>query len=93
MRMTYNPTTKTLIDLEIGQGGTMTTVDFGASYRMVTSDYVAGNGDNIMPAQSDFVVLDTLDEVLTAYILRMGSVDVELQGRVVLTNETTPVQS
>ncbi|KAJ7145158.1 Metallo-dependent phosphatase-like protein [Mycena crocata] len=93
VRMTYNPTTKTLINLEVGQGGEMPTVDFGATYRMVTSDYVAGGGDNIMPAQSDIVVLDTLDEVLTAYIQRLGSVDVGVQGRVVLTNETTPVQS
>ncbi|KAJ7081763.1 Metallo-dependent phosphatase-like protein [Mycena belliarum] len=92
VRMTYNPTTKTLIDLEVGQGGEMSTVDFGASYRMVTSDYVAGGGDNIMPARSDIIVLDTLDEVLTAYIQRVRTVNVPLQGRVVFTNETTPVR-
>ncbi|KAJ6500860.1 Metallo-dependent phosphatase-like protein [Mycena sanguinolenta] len=93
VRVTYNPTTKTLINLEVGQGGEMATVDFGATYLMVTSDYVAGGGDNIMPVQSDYVVLDTLDEVLTAYIQRLGSVDEGLQNRVVLVNDTTPVQS
>ncbi|KAJ6567044.1 5'-nucleotidase protein-like protein [Mycena capillaripes] len=93
VRVTFNPTTKTLINLEIGQGGDMPTVDFGATYRLVTSDYVAGGGDNIMPVQSDFVVLDTLDEVLTAYIQRLGSIDEQLQNRVVRVNDTTPVQS
>ncbi|KAK7036034.1 Metallo-dependent phosphatase [Favolaschia claudopus] len=93
VRVTYNPTTKTLINLEIGQGDEMPMVDFDATYRMVTADYVAGGGDNIMPAQSDIVVLDTLDEVLTAYIQRLGSIDEELQNRVVLVNDTTPVQS
>ncbi|KAF7359038.1 Metallo-dependent phosphatase [Mycena sanguinolenta] len=76
VRVTYNPTTKTLIDLEVGQGDEMVTVDFGATYLM-----------------SDYVVLDTLDEVLTAYIQRLGSVDEELQNRVVPVNDTTPVQS
>ncbi|KAJ7765649.1 Metallo-dependent phosphatase-like protein [Mycena metata] len=93
VRVTYNAATKTLINLEIGQNGDMPTVDFGATYAMVTSDYVAGGGDNIMPVQSDIVVLATLDEVLTAYIQRLGSVDETLQNRVVLTNETMPVQS
>ncbi|KAF8209361.1 5'-nucleotidase domain-containing protein [Mycena galopus ATCC 62051] len=93
MRVTYNPTTKTLINLEIGQGDEMPMVDFGAMYRIVTADYVANGGDNIMPMQSDYAALDMLDEVLTAYIRRLGSVDEELQNRVVLVNDTTPVQS
>ncbi|KAJ6500851.1 Metallo-dependent phosphatase-like protein [Mycena sanguinolenta] len=92
IRVTYNPTTKTLINLEIGQGDEMPMVDFGATYRIVTVDYVAAGGDNILPVQSDYVVLDTLEEVLTAYIQRLGTVDEELQNRVVLVNDTTPVQ-
>jgi 5'-nucleotidase len=93
VRVTFNPTTKTLVSLEIGQGDEMPPVDLGATYHIVTADYVAGGGDNIMPVQSDFVVLDTLDEVLTAYIQRLGSIDEALQNRVVLVNDTTPVQS
>ncbi|KAJ7221394.1 Metallo-dependent phosphatase-like protein [Mycena pura] len=89
LSVTYNAATKTLVDLKIAQpaGGALQTVDLGATYTIVTSDYVAGGGDNIMLVQSDFVVLDTLDEVLTAYIQRVGTVDEELQGRVVQTSE------
>ncbi|CAK5263936.1 unnamed protein product [Mycena citricolor] len=83
MRVTYNSATKQLVDLEIGQGGNMSSIDLAATYRIVTSDYVAGGGDNIMPVQSGYVVLDTLDEVLTAYIQQRGTVSEALQNRVV----------
>ncbi|KAF7314948.1 Metallo-dependent phosphatase [Mycena indigotica] len=78
--VTYDPTTKKLLSLEIGGA----TIDLAATYTIVTSDYAAGGGDNIIPAQTGFAVLDTLDEVLTAYILRVGTVNEDVQGRVVL---------
>ncbi|KAJ7649958.1 5'-nucleotidase protein-like protein [Roridomyces roridus] len=87
MRVTYNPRTGTLIDLEIGDER----VDFGRLYRIVTLDYVAAGGDNIMAKREEgVVVLDAVDEVLTAYIERVGSVEVGVQDRVVFTDETVP---
>ncbi|KAJ7061528.1 Metallo-dependent phosphatase-like protein [Mycena amicta] len=80
-KVTYDPTSKTLLSLDIG--GALSPIDLAATYTIVTSDYAAGGGDNIIPAQTGFAVLDTLDEVLTAYILRVGSVDEDVQGRVV----------
>ncbi|KAL7894028.1 Metallo-dependent phosphatase-like protein [Trichoderma sp. SZMC 28014] len=43
-------------------------IDPDKKYIIVTVDFVATGGDNIVPKRDDFVVLDTLDEVLVDYI-------------------------
>ncbi|KAL3417911.1 5'-nucleotidase [Phlyctema vagabunda] len=58
-------------------------------YNIVTLDFLAGGGDNIFTATTDFVTLDTQDEVLTRYILAQTPVDVALDGRIAVVNGTT----
>lgn len=43
-------------------------IDPEKKYIIATVDFVATGGDNILPKRDDFVVLDTLDEVLVDYI-------------------------
>lgn len=52
-------------------------------YRVVTVDFLAGGGDNILPSTKDFASLDTLDEVLVSYIQERSPLGNELQERVV----------
>ncbi|EFQ92816.1 hypothetical protein PTNB73_09054 [Pyrenophora teres f. teres] len=51
-------------------------------YQMVTLDFIAGGGDNFFEPSTDFITLDTQDEVLTAYILSKSPVDIKLDGRI-----------
>ncbi|KAL6814510.1 Metallo-dependent phosphatase [Trichoderma sp. SZMC 28015] len=51
-------------------------------YVIATVDFVAGGGDNILPKRSDFVVLDTLDEVLVDYIKAKTPLTNALEKRV-----------
>ena len=65
-------------------------VDLEAEYHVATVDFVAGGGDNFFsPIFENFVVLDTLDEVLTAYIGSQSPVDIALEGRIVQSNGTS----
>ncbi|KAL1801522.1 hypothetical protein ACET3X_001864 [Alternaria dauci] len=52
------------------------------TYQMVTLDFIAGGGDNFFEPSTDFITLDTQDEVLTAYILSQTPVNIELDGRI-----------
>ncbi|KAF1828500.1 Metallo-dependent phosphatase [Decorospora gaudefroyi] len=52
------------------------------TYQMVTVDFIAGGGDNFIEPTTDFITLDTLDEVLTAYIQSQSPIDIELDGRI-----------
>lgn len=52
-------------------------------YRIVTLDFVAGGGDNILPITKDLVVLDTQDEVLVQYIKTNTPLQNDLLPRVV----------
>ncbi|XP_014557964.1 hypothetical protein COCVIDRAFT_36588 [Bipolaris victoriae FI3] len=52
------------------------------TYQMVTLDFIAGGGDNFFETMTDFVSLDTQDEVLTRYIQAQSPVDIELDGRI-----------
>jgi 2',3'-cyclic-nucleotide 2'-phosphodiesterase (5'-nucleotidase family) len=52
------------------------------TYQVVTLDFIAGGGDNFFEPTSDFITLDTQDEVLTAYILSHTPVNIELDGRI-----------
>jgi 2',3'-cyclic-nucleotide 2'-phosphodiesterase (5'-nucleotidase family) len=86
-KVTYNPSLAVgsqLISLEIASEA----VDLEKEYAIVTLDFLAGGGDNILPAASDFVSLDTADEVVTAYINKTSPINFELEGRIATTNDT-----
>lgn len=57
-------------------------LDNDTTYQMVTLDFIAGGGDNFFETTTDFVSLDTQDEVLTRYIQAQSPVDIELDGRI-----------
>lgn len=61
-------------------------LDDKKEYRIVTLDFLAGGGDSIFEATTDFVTLDTQDEVLTAHLKAHNPLDVKLQKRVVKTD-------
>lgn len=77
---------------------TLATVDYlaGVSLRPTSLRLRAGTdgrsqgGDNYMPevAATEFVVLDTLDEVLLRYINKTSPVNAALDGRIAITNAT-----
>jgi 5'-nucleotidase len=58
-------------------------IDDERDYRVVTLDFLAGGGDNIFVATSDFITLDTQDEVLTQYIEARTPLSPVLEERVV----------
>ncbi|KAL5433467.1 hypothetical protein PMIN07_011374 [Paraphaeosphaeria minitans] len=57
-------------------------LDDAKEYRYVTLDFIAGGGDNFFEPRSDFVALDTQDEVLVQYIAKTTPVDIALDGRI-----------
>ncbi|KAK1579344.1 5'-nucleotidase domain-containing protein [Colletotrichum navitas] len=64
-------------------------LDDEKDYRVVTLDFLAGGGDNIFVATTDFVSLDTQDEVLVQYVQARSPVDAKIEGRIVQSNGTT----
>ncbi|KAH6603199.1 5 -nucleotidase precursor [Trichoderma cornu-damae] len=58
-------------------------IDPEREYVVATVDFVAAGGDNILPKSHDFVVLDTLDEVLVDYIKAKTPLSNALEKRVV----------
>lgn len=52
------------------------------TYNVVTLDFIAGGGDNFFTPITDFVSLDTQDEVLVQYIAAQTPVDIKLDGRI-----------
>ncbi|KAF5385041.1 hypothetical protein D9615_000875 [Tricholomella constricta] len=94
IRVTYNPENeagKRLINLEIGQGAELKTVDLKKEYTIVTLDFLAGGGDNIFPAVKEIVALDTQAEILTAYVETHSPIKTGVEGRIVETDKTKPV--
>ncbi|TDZ32415.1 5'-nucleotidase [Colletotrichum spinosum] len=73
-----------LVSVEVGGEA----LDDGRDYRVVTLDFLAGGGDNIFVATSDFVSLDTQDEVLVQYVQAKSPVDAAVEGRIVQSNGT-----
>jgi len=53
-------------------------------YRIVTVDFLAGGGDNILPITPNTTPLDTLDKVLVSYIQQGTPLKNQLQKRVVI---------
>ncbi|KAG6023382.1 hypothetical protein E4U41_002029, partial [Claviceps citrina] len=56
-------------------------LDDEADYRVVTVDFVAGGGDNLLKPAGGFVSLDTLDQVLAGYIGRHSPLANALEDR------------
>ncbi|RDW66488.1 hypothetical protein BP6252_10123 [Coleophoma cylindrospora] len=90
IRVVYNPSNAvgSMIS-SIDIGADLTPIDLAATYNIVTLDFLAGGGDNIFQKTSDFVALDTQDEVLTRYIEQMSPVDIVLDGRIAVANAST----
>ncbi|KAF9446090.1 Metallo-dependent phosphatase [Macrolepiota fuliginosa MF-IS2] len=89
IRLTYNPSNPNgskLITLAIaGQP-----VVLSQTYRIATVDFLAQGGDNLWPARSDFTILETVDQVWVRYIEEHTPLNYQLEGRISVTNETTP---
>lgn len=89
VEISYNPTNPNntrLISFHINDEP----LDMEKEYQFVTLDFLAGGGDNFWETQSDFVTLDTQDEVLVQYIEQTSPVSIEIEGRIKITEETVP---
>ena len=81
VRVEYNPDNAPgarLVRLTVGGAP----VEPARSYTVVTIDFLAGGGDNILEPVANPVVLDTMDEVLVAYVQAQSPIDFELEGRI-----------
>ena len=58
-------------------------VDRSKTYTIVTIDFLANGGDNLLEPVKDIVVLDTLDTVLVDYIGFKTPVNATVEGRLV----------
>ncbi|KAF9032947.1 Metallo-dependent phosphatase [Panaeolus papilionaceus] len=89
IRFTYNPANPVgsrLITFNIkGEP-----IDLAKTYRMSTLDYLAGGGDNFWPQRSDYVSLDTMDEVWANYVKAKSPISYTVDGRIAITSETVP---
>lgn len=52
------------------------------TYQIVTLDFIAGGGDNFFEPTTDFITLDTQDEVLVQYIQSQSPVNIALDRRI-----------
>jgi 2',3'-cyclic-nucleotide 2'-phosphodiesterase (5'-nucleotidase family) len=57
-------------------------LDNSTTYEVVTLDFIAGGGDNFFTPTTDFVSLDTQDQVLTQYVQAQSPVNIKLDGRI-----------
>ncbi|KAJ8113092.1 hypothetical protein OPT61_g4701 [Boeremia exigua] len=81
IKIEYNPENNNgtkLVSVTIGDKP----LDNSTTYQIVTLDFIAGGGDNFFTPTTDFVSLDTQDEVLTQYILAQSPVNIQLDRRV-----------
>ena len=87
-KITYNPELKVgkrLLSLEIKGEEVVKEKE----YKVVTLDFLAGGGDNFWEKRTEGVIaLDLEVDVLVGYIKKMSPVDVKVEGRIVVTNET-----
>ncbi|KAF8993949.1 Metallo-dependent phosphatase-like protein [Cyathus striatus] len=65
-------------------------IDLQKSYIISTLDFLATGGDNFWVARSDFVTLDTMDEVWADYVRKVTPISYQLDGRISITSETAP---
>ncbi|KAG6010369.1 hypothetical protein E4U21_006933 [Claviceps maximensis] len=59
-------------------------LDDKTDYNVVTVDFIAGGGDNLLKPVKEFISLATLDEVLVEYIKKHSPLQNALQDRVVV---------
>ncbi|KAK1240543.1 hypothetical protein MKX07_004571 [Trichoderma sp. CBMAI-0711] len=88
LRVRYNPSNPPgymLVDAKISGHS----IDPEKQYVIATVDFIASGGDNILPKRDDFVVLDTLDEVLVEYIQAKTPLKNALEKRVVKVGKCT----
>jgi hypothetical protein len=57
---------------------------------VVTLDFIAGGGDNFFTPTTDFITLDTQDEVLTGYIQSQSPVKIALDKRIEAVDRQRP---
>ncbi|KAF5025093.1 hypothetical protein F66182_2794 [Fusarium sp. NRRL 66182] len=89
LRIEYNPEANNgskLVNVTIDDEA----LEDDREYRVVTLDFLAGGGDNFFTYNdTNLATLDSQDEVLIAYFEAHNPLDVELEERVVQTNETS----
>lgn len=81
IKVNYNPENNNgskLVAVTIGDQP----LDNSTKYQVVTLDFIAGGGDNFFTPTTDFVTLDTQDEVLTQYIQAQTPVSIRLDKRI-----------
>ncbi|CAO2647518.1 Nn.00g084400.m01.CDS01 [Neocucurbitaria sp. VM-36] len=81
IKIEYNPALNNgskLVSVTIGD----TPLSNDTTYNIVTLDFIAGGGDNFFEPKTEFITLDTQDEVLVQYIAAQSPVNIELDGRI-----------
>ncbi|KAJ1328967.1 5'-nucleotidase [Microdochium nivale] len=87
IKVEYNPDNAVgsrLVRLSLGAKGSLQPVDLDKEYTLVTVDFIAGGGDNILEPVKDLVVLDTMEEVFINYLGSNSPITVELDGRIAI---------
>lgn len=88
IQLTWNPSNPVgsrLIDFKIGGNA----VDLNKTYTIATVDFLATGGDYFWAPRTDFIALDTLDEILVGYFAKHDPVTAKVESRIVQTTETT----
>jgi 5'-nucleotidase len=86
IKIEYNPDAEEgsrLVSVEVGGEP----LDDDRDYRIVTLDFLAGGGDNILEETKDFATLDLQDEVLVQYVQAHSPMSPKLEERVVKTDK------
>ena len=89
IKVDYNP--------KAANGSRLVSVDIGGkplvngtTYQVVTLDFLAGGGDNFFNTTTDFITLDTQDEVLVQYIKSQTPVNIKLDKRIEAVDRQRP---
>jgi 2',3'-cyclic-nucleotide 2'-phosphodiesterase (5'-nucleotidase family) len=89
IKVEYNPKSANgtrLVSVTIGDKP----LSNSTTYQVVTLDFIAGGGDNFFTPTTDFITLDTQDEVLTGYIQSQTPVDIKLDKRIEAVDRQRP---
>ncbi|KAH7381220.1 Metallo-dependent phosphatase-like protein [Phaeosphaeria sp. MPI-PUGE-AT-0046c] len=89
IKVEYNPKASNgtrLVSVTIGDKP----LSNSTTYQVVTLDFIAGGGDNFFTPVTDFITLDTQDEVLTQYIKSQSPVDIKLDKRIEAVDRQRP---
>ncbi|KAF2825405.1 Metallo-dependent phosphatase [Ophiobolus disseminans] len=89
IKVDYNPKATNgsrLVSVNIGGKPLANTT----TYNVVTLDFLAGGGDNFFNTTTDFIILDTQDEVLIQYIKSQSPVNIKLDKRIEAVDRQRP---